>query len=139
MTDALSADGLNVEHPRGVRRTVAKHPAEELDLFAAPAANSRDGLSLLDLAERCANAILDAQGSFTVGEVREALGKEGLLANDGKEKLDALGALGRRLDCVVCGVERMSGAIGVSHQNRQTRWCRPSTLAERQAAIELVK
>lgn len=127
--------GEDVRHPTGRRRTVAPHPAETLDLFAQPAATSRDGASLLDLAERCANAILDAQGSFTVGEVREALGKQGLLANDGTEKLDALGALGRRMGCVSTGeVERQT--LAVTHANRGTRWRRPESLPERQAAIE---
>lgn len=105
-------------------RTLPKHPAETLDLFAQSAL-SDDAEKLLDVAERVATALLDAQGSFTVGEVREQMGKLGLLANDGKEKLDALGCLGRRMHCVAVGVERQSAVIGVTHRNRGTRWQRP--------------
>jgi len=102
-----------------------QHPAD----FAEPAASTDAGASLLEMAERCANAILDAQGSVTVGEVREQLGKIGLLANDGTEKLDALGALGRRMGLVPVGVERQT--LTVTHGNRGTRWRRPESVSER--------
>lgn len=96
------------------------HPAEVLDLFAQP--RTDDGESLLAMAERAAWEIIRVQGSFTVGEVRASLGRLGLLANDGREKLDCLGALGRRMGCHAGGVERQSAEIGVAHRNRGTRW-----------------
>jgi len=104
-----------------------QHPAT----YAAPAASTDAAESLLAMAERCANAILDAQGHVHVGEVREQLGKLGLLANDGKEKLDCLGKLGQRMGLVAIGITRQSKALGVSHANRNTIWARPSTVAQR--------
>lgn len=107
-----------------------QHPAEH----AEPATKSDAAVSLLAMAERCANAILDAQGTVTVGEVRTQLGKLGLLANDGKERgLDALGALGRRMGLVAVSVERQT--LTVTHGNRGTRWRRPETLAERKRVV----
>lgn len=107
-----------------------QHPA----VHAEPAARTDAAESLLELAERCANAILDAQGHVHVGEVREALGRLGLLANDGTEKLDCLGKLGQRMGLVATGVTRQSKALGVSHGNRNTIWARPSSVAQRVAA-----
>ena len=52
--------------------------------FAEDAANSADGAKLLEVAERCARAIIAAQGSFTIAEVRLSLEKMGLLENLGK-------------------------------------------------------
>ena len=107
-----------------------QHPAD----FAEPATKSDNAETLLEMAERCANAILDAQGTVTVGEVREQLGKLNLLANDGKERgLDALGALGRRMGLVAVSVERQT--LMVTHGNRGTRWRRPETLSERKRVV----
>lgn len=106
-----------------------QHPADH----ATPAAQTDEAEALLVLAERCANAILDAQGHMHVGEVREALGKLGLLKNDGTEKLDALGKLGQRMGLVAVGIARQSRKLGVSHGNRNTIWARPSTTAQRVA------
>lgn len=131
-------------HPAKPRvRQREETQVHETDLFSDPsahaesAASSRDGASLLKMAERAATALLDAQGSFTIGEVREALGKLGLLANDGSENLNALGSLGKKMGCIATGeVVRQSVGLTVSHRNRGSVWRRPDTLAERQAAIE---
>lgn len=135
-------DYAGIYHPPKPRvRQREETQVHEGDLFsdpsahAEPAANSRDGVPLLVMAERAANALLDAQGSFTIGEVREALGKLGLLANDGTENLNALGALGKKMGCVTTG-EVVRQSLSITHGNRGSIWVRPSTLAERQAAIE---
>jgi len=128
-----------VRQPVGVRRVVPKHPAEQLDAFAA-LAESRLSESLLTTAERAANAILDAQGTMAVWEVRVALGKIGLLENQGQETLDALGLLGRRMGLVAAGHERppawVRALLPASHLNVNTRWRRPQTVDERAVRIE---
>ena len=110
------------------------HPKNERvnrpDDHARLAGETDDGEKLLELATRAANAILDAQGWVTVGLVRVHLEREQLLANDGKERLDALGALGRRMGLVSVGVERQPKELGVTHGNRGTVWVRPSRVRE---------
>lgn len=107
--------------------------------YADLAAASRDGESLLALAERAATAILDAQGTVTMFEVRLALAHVGQLANDGNERLDALGALARRMGLKAIGTCRPSKAqakaLAVSHSNRNTIWRRPESVSERAHAI----
>lgn len=109
--------------------------------FADVAASSDRAEKLLALATRAANAILEATDRFAIWEVRVALGHYNLLANDGEEDLDALGALGRRLGCVAAGSERpplwAMHLMPKSHGNRHTIWVRASRLREyleRQAA-----
>ena len=97
-----------------------RHPADFADL----AASTDTAEQLLILAERCATAILAVQGSFTVAEVRMAMEKLGLIENAGKEKLDALGALGRRMGCKVIGRERAPASLAVAHGNLISRWAR---------------
>jgi hypothetical protein len=107
----------------------APHPAEALAAFAELAASDQ-AESLLAIAERCANAILTAQGTMAVWEVRIGLGLVGKLANDGKETLDGLGMLGTRMGLVACGRERpptwVSAHLPKSHLNVNTRWRRPN-------------
>jgi len=108
--------------------------------WVARALEGRDAESLLTQAERAANAILDAQQSVAVWEVRIGLAQVGQLANDGKESLDALGALGRRMGLVAVGSERPPAwamlMLEKSHGNRHTRWRRASSVEERSDALE---
>lgn len=96
--------------------------------WVATALEGRHAEPLLAIAQRAANAILDAQGSVAVWEVRIGLAHIGLLANDGTESLDALGALGRRMGLVAVGSERPPAwamdQLEKSHGNRHTRWTR---------------
>lgn len=120
-------------------RTVPRTDAEQLDAFTERALSAISG-PLLDMAERAANAILDAQGTVTVWEVRVSLGKIGLLENAGKESLDALGNLGRRMKLVADGHERPPAwavkFLPASHMNLNTRCRRPTTAGERAERME---
>ena len=107
---------------------------EQLDAFAPPASFARDaaegtiGDALLRAAEPFANALLDQQGTMHVWEVRIAMQRAGLLENQGKEDLDALGALGRRMDLASGGSRRIppwaQKLLPCSHANRHTTWRR---------------
>lgn len=123
-----------IRHPTGVRRVVLPAEAELLRGYAALAAGDRSE-SLLTVAERCANAVLDAQGSMAVWEVRVGLGQVGELANDGTETLDGLGMLGVRMGLVAEGRERppawVAALLPKSHLNVNTRWRRPRSGDER--------
>lgn len=104
-------------------------PAE----YAALASFSRDGIALLDVARRVANAILDAQGSVAVWEVRLAMGQRGWLANDGAELLDAFGGLGTGMNLAAVDSERppawAAALMPKSHNNRNSVWVRPQHVA----------
>lgn len=100
------------------------HTPEQLDAFAK-LSESDTSDSLLDHARDAATALLNFQGSFTVGEVRQELERRGILANDGKEQLGALGSLGRSMGCVSLGIERQIPALAMSHGHHVTRWARP--------------
>lgn len=97
--------------------------------YARLAVQSRDGMSLLEIARLYANAILDIQGSVAVWEVRIAMGKRDDLANDGKEKLDAFGGLGTGMGLAAVDTERPPSwaqlLLPKSHANRNTVWARP--------------
>jgi hypothetical protein len=96
------------------------------DDHAKRAAQSDDAEQLLVEATRCANAILDATRRVAVWEVRLQLQRMGKIANDGTEKLAALGGLGQRMGLVAVGVERApAGVLPKSHSNRHTVWARP--------------
>lgn len=107
--------------------------------FAAAAAHSADGLKLLAVAERCAHAILDADRSVAVWQVRVALGQLGLLANDGTERLDALGKLGERMGLAAVDRERPPAwaqrVLATSHGNLGTVWSRPRDVATYEPAV----
>lgn len=135
MRDAIAADGV-VQHPTGRKRTVPPTPAETLDLFAQKA-EGRTTDALYALFERAAKAILHAQGSVCIFEVRIALGQQGLLANDGTESLDAFGSFPRRMGLVA--MRREDGSVvrerpsreqmqklPHGHGNVATRWCWPT-------------
>jgi hypothetical protein len=128
---------------REQRRAVAPPPCNDtLDLFApapparptppAPAdharlaAESDLGEKLLATLIPIARRMLRAAGAdgVTVGEVRLQAAREGLLANDGTESLDALGALFRRIPeaRATDRTRRAPSALGVSHGNRQVVW-----------------
>ena len=123
------SQGTLFDHPVGIRRVVPLHPAEVLKGYAELAAGDATD-ALLDLAERCARAILTAQGTMAVWEVRVGLGQVGKLANDGKESLDGLGKLGTRMGLVASGRERppewVSKHLPKSHLNVNTRWRYPT-------------
>jgi hypothetical protein len=118
--------------PSGGRVDREPHPAHHADR----AAQTDDGEQLLATAARAANAILDATGYMTVAQVRKALGDHGKLANDGTEKLDALGALGRRMGLVAVGTERAPKDLAKSHGNRHTVWMRPADAARARSKHE---
>lgn len=118
-----------------------RQPAMDLGpLFAVPAlhaeraAQTDTGEALLAMAERCANAILDADRSVAVWQVRIALGKLKLLANDGKERLDAFGKLGERMGLVAVDRERPPAwaqkILSTSHANLGSVWSRPRDASE---------
>jgi hypothetical protein len=77
---------------------------------------------------------------MSVWEVRVSLGKLGLLENKGKETLDRLGNLGRRMGLIAESRERppawVAQHLPASHLNVNTRWKRPETVRERAAAID---
>ena len=89
----------------------------------ARAEGGRDAEKLLTLAATVADELLDAHGEITVADVRIELGRRGLLANDGTEKLDALGALARRMGLVSTGQRRRS-RLDVTHGNLGVVWTR---------------
>lgn len=101
--------------------------------YAALAVQSRDGMKLLEKARLYVHAILSAQGSVAVWEVRVAMGKRNELANDGKEKLDALGGLCAGLGLVAVDRERppawAQAILEKSHGNLATVWVRPPDVA----------
>jgi hypothetical protein len=105
-------------------------PAE----YANLAAFSRDGMALLEVARRVANAILDAQGSVAVWEVRLAMGQKGWLANNGKEALDAFGGLGTGMSLAAVDRERppswAQAVLEKSHANVSSVWVRPQHVAD---------
>jgi hypothetical protein len=127
---------------REQRRPVAPSPCNDtLDLFApAPparptpmptdharlAAESDLGEKLLATLIPIARQMLRTAGAegVTVGEVRLQAAREGLLANDGTESLDALGALFRRIPeaRATDRTRRAPASLGVSHGNRQVVW-----------------
>lgn len=106
------------------QRRMLRSPAE----YAELAAFSRDGMKLLEVARRIANAILDVQGSVAVWEVRVAMVAKKWLANDGTETLDALGGLGTGMQLMVVDNERPPEWAQVilqhSHGNRNSVWAR---------------
>ena len=99
------------------------HTPAQLEAFAK-LSDSDTSDRLLELARDAAESLLDRHGSFTVGEVRQELERRGILANDGKEQLGALGSLGRSMGCVSLGIERQIPALAMSHGHHVTRWAR---------------
>lgn len=138
------ADIIGTRPPRAVESFdfgIFAQPAEETrdqvaDVELAPepsehaerAAATDDAEKLLAIAADVAREILDRKGRVAMWEVRLSLARKGLLANDGKEKLDALGALGRRMRLVAVGSERAPAwaqrELAASHANRHTIWKR---------------
>lgn len=106
------------------------------DDHAILAASTDDAEKLLELAERAANAILDAQRWMTVGLVRKHLGEIGKLANDGEENLNALGALGRRMRLCAIATMRQPKELEVTHGNRGTVWVRSVDFLEMREYFE---
>ncbi len=93
---------------------------------ASRAADSVLGNKLLTLLTPIAVELLDREqaAGVTVAEVRLEADRRGLLANDGKESLDALGALFRRIPGAVASgrTRRAPAGLEVSHGNRHTVW-----------------
>lgn len=112
---------------------VRLHPKAHAADFAEAAAQTDDAERLLRAATRAATACLDAHDTVTVWEVRLALADAGIIANDGTEKLDCLGALGRRMGLLSIGSERTptwaAARLPKSHLNRHTIYCRPIDVA----------
>lgn len=108
---------------------VLRTPAD----YAQLAAFSRDGMKLNTIAARVAQAILDVQHSVAIWEVRIALQGLGEIANDGKEKLDALGGLCTGMGLIGVDTERPPSwamrFLGASHGNRNIVWVRPDAVA----------
>jgi len=109
------------------------HPPASPADYAELAAFSRDGMALNALAQRVANAILDALGSVTVWEIRVVMGHKQWLANDGTETLDGLGHVGVDMKLVAVGRERppewAKELLEKSHGNVNTIWVRPKDVA----------
>lgn len=106
--------------------------------YAARAADTDRGESLLAMCERAADAILDVQGTVTAWEIRIALQRIGKL--DGTERLDALGGLlGRRMKLVGLEYERppkdAAKELPKTHQHLYRRYRRPTTHEERAARM----
>lgn len=134
MTDALASDGLTPS-PRKPSRAVDLGPLfvvppDNPSDYAEPSANTDAGAKLLAEATKAANGILNADRSVAMWQVRLALQAQGILANDGKELLDCLGSLGKRMGLAAVDRERPPSwaqhRLQASHANVSTVWARPA-------------
>ena len=111
------------------RRRLFATPAD----YAALAVQSRDGMKLLEKARLYVDAILNAQGSVAIWEVRIAMGKRDEIANDGKENLAAFGGLCTGMGLVAVDRERppswAQAILEKSHANLGAVWVRPPDVA----------
>ena len=103
------------------------HPSLWLDWYARAAQGDKSE-PLRVIVERTANVLLDVAGTVRIWECRVALGKIGLLANDGTEPLDSLGGVLRGMGLKAIGNERppvwAMQYLKASHGNRGTIWRR---------------
>ena len=117
-------------------RSAAPPPPIELRTpadYAKLAVQSRDGMQLLERARLYVNAILNAQRSVAVWEVRIAMGQRKELAIDGKEKHAAFGGLYTGMGHVAVDRERPPAwaqtILEKSHANVAAVWVRPPDVA----------
>jgi hypothetical protein len=127
--DQLDAFVVPLPSPEAIER---KHPVAMMADYALLAASTPTGEKLVDTAARVMRGILAAFGSCAIWEVRIALCARGLLSNDGKEDLDALGAVGVSLGLASGGMERpprwANAQMPKSHRNVARIWVRPDQL-----------
>lgn len=124
MSEQLGLDFRAPVRPGPPHRTSGATPAG----FARNAAATDEADAVLRLAEGYAARMLEELGHMTVWRVRVWMGRDGVLENEGKERLDCLGALGRRMGLVARGRERPHGPdakeLPVTHLNYNTIWVR---------------
>ena len=115
-------DSSGARNDRSGATNAASAPADHARLAAESDLGEKLLATLIPIARRMLRAA-GAEG-VTVGEVRLQAAREGLLANDGTESLDALGALFRRIPeaRATDRTRRAPASLGVSHGNRQVVW-----------------